>query len=269
MQLAADIYSKIPAIINYENTSKLIGPKKNPLDVVLLQEIERYNVLLRNMKSGVTDLQRGIKGLVVMSAELEDIYNSMLEARVPQVWLAAYASLKPLGSWARDLVQRITHFAQWAETIRPPVLFWLAAFTFPTGFLTAVLQTSARENEIPIDNLSWEFSVFVLDDSNITAPPDIGGVFVRGTFLEGAGWNRGAQCLREPLPMELVCTMPSIHFRPVDGAKKRSRKIFGCPCYYYPLRSGSFVIAVDLNSGAESADFWIKRGSALLLSLPN
>lgn len=54
--------------------------------------------------------------------------------------ISAYASLKPLGSWARDLVLRIQHFSVWAESTRPPVLFWLAAFTFPTGFLTAVLQ---------------------------------------------------------------------------------------------------------------------------------
>lgn len=54
----------------------------------------------------------------------------------------AFSSLKPLGSWARDLILRIHHFSQWAETVRPPILFWLAAFTFPTGFLTAVLQVS-------------------------------------------------------------------------------------------------------------------------------
>lgn len=86
--LAADIFNKIPKMINYENTSKLIGPKKSPLDVVLLQEIDRYNVLLRNMTSGLTDLQKGIKGLVVMSAQLEDIFNAIQETRVPNVWLA-------------------------------------------------------------------------------------------------------------------------------------------------------------------------------------
>lgn len=109
--------------------------------------------------------------------------------------------------------------------------------------------------------------MFVLEDNHITEPPQQGGVYVRSTYLEGAGWNRAAQCLREPLPMELVCTMPTIHFRPVDNAKKRTRGIFQCPCYYYPQRSGSFVIAVDLKAGLESSDFWIKRGAAILLSL--
>ena len=48
--------------------------------------------------------------------------------------------------------------------------------------------------------------------------------------------------------------------------------VYTCPCYYYPNRTGdsgrpSFVVAVDLKSGAMSADHWVKRGTALLMSL--
>ena len=60
----------------------------------------------------------------------------------------AYASLKPLGSWTRDLVSRVEQFSVWATTTHPPVLFWLSGFMFPTGFLTAVLQTAARKNNV-------------------------------------------------------------------------------------------------------------------------
>ena len=60
----------------------------------------------------------------------------------------AFPSLKPLGAWTRDLVLRVEQFAQWASTTHPPVLFWLSGFTFPTGFLTAVLQTAARKNNV-------------------------------------------------------------------------------------------------------------------------
>lgn len=48
--------------------------------------------------------------------------------------------------------------------------------------------------------------------------------------------------------------------------------IYVCPCYYFPVRSGaadrpSFVVSVDLKSGAVTPDHWIKRGTALLMSL--
>ncbi|XP_017772772.1 PREDICTED: dynein heavy chain 2, axonemal [Nicrophorus vespilloides] len=270
-QLASDVLSKIPEPIDYENTEKLMGPMKSPLDVVLLQEISRYNVLLIQIRISLDELQKGIKGLVVMSTELEEIFTCFYDGRVPSSWLKAYPSLKLLGSWTRDLIRRIDHFETWAETTHPPLLFWLASYTFPTGFLTAVLQTTARMMEVPIDTLNWEFTVLTTDDNSVQLRPDV-GVYVRGLFLEGAGWDKKNSCLIEPQPMQLVCPMPLIHFKPIEQLKKKTKGLYSSPCYYYPIRTGtqgwpSFVVAVDLKSGVEHSDFWVKRGTALLLSL--
>lgn len=108
--------------------------------------------------------------------------------------------MKPLASWTRDLVQRMDQLEKWATTAHPPIIFWMSGFTFPTGFLTAILQvlrlhiiisspfydqircnqsaaflsqTSARQNNISVDTLSWEFTVMTVDDSNITGPPKV------------------------------------------------------------------------------------------------
>ncbi|CAG9819075.1 unnamed protein product [Phaedon cochleariae] len=164
--LAADVLSKLPQTIDYENT-------------------EKYNSLLISINSSLDNLQKGIAGLVVMSTELEEIFTCIYEGRVPSAWLKAYPSLKLLGSWTRDLMARVEHFATWAHTTRPPLFFWLAAYTFPTGFLTAVLQTTARANEVPIDTLSWEFTVLTIDANQIQLPPE-NGVYVKNTYLEGA-----------------------------------------------------------------------------------
>ncbi|XP_033219684.1 dynein heavy chain 2, axonemal [Belonocnema kinseyi] len=271
MRMALDISTKIPKPIDYENTEKLIGPTKSPLDVVLLQEITRYNALLKKTRFSLEDLRRGIEGFVLMSAELEEIFTCIYEGRVPSSWLIAYPSLKLVGSWTRDLISRVEHFSKWAETTHPPLLFWLSAFTFPTGFLTAVLQTSARSWNISIDSLSWEFTVFTVDDSTIVDLPE-DGVYVRSIFLEGAGWDKKNSTLMEPAPMLLVCNMPVIHFRPVEQLKKETKGIYNCPCYYYPQRNGNqgrpaYIVTVDLKTGSEGSDFWIKRGAALLLSL--
>lgn len=86
-QLAADVQSKIPHPMDYETTEKNMGYNKTPLDVVLLQEISRYNVLLVSIKSSLEELDKGIKGLVVMSSELEEIFTCIYEGRVPSSWL--------------------------------------------------------------------------------------------------------------------------------------------------------------------------------------
>uniref|UniRef100_H0V315 Dynein axonemal heavy chain 2 n=1 Tax=Cavia porcellus TaxID=10141 RepID=H0V315_CAVPO len=262
---------KIPEMIDYEGTRKVLAPDPSPLNVVLLQEIQRYNKLMETILSSLTDLEKGIQGLIVMSTSLEEIFNCIFDAHVPPLWGKAYPSQKPLASWTRDLALRVEQFELWASRARPPVIFWLSGFTFPTGFLTAVLQSSARQNNISVDSLSWEFIVSTVDDSNLVYPPK-DGVWVRGLYLEGAGWDRKNSCLVEAEPMQLVCLMPTIHFRPAESRKKSAKGMYSCPCYYYPNRAGStdrtsFVIGIDLRSGAMTSDHWIKRGTALLMSL--
>ncbi|XP_063098619.1 dynein axonemal heavy chain 2 isoform X4 [Cavia porcellus] len=271
LELAADVKQKIPEMIDYEGTRKVLAPDPSPLNVVLLQEIQRYNKLMETILSSLTDLEKGIQGLIVMSTSLEEIFNCIFDAHVPPLWGKAYPSQKPLASWTRDLALRVEQFELWASRARPPVIFWLSGFTFPTGFLTAVLQSSARQNNISVDSLSWEFIVSTVDDSNLVYPPK-DGVWVRGLYLEGAGWDRKNSCLVEAEPMQLVCLMPTIHFRPAESRKKSAKGMYSCPCYYYPNRAGStdrtsFVIGIDLRSGAMTSDHWIKRGTALLMSL--
>lgn len=50
-------------------------------------QIARYNILLTSIRDSLIDLQKGIKGTVVMSSELEDIFASIHEARIPAPWL--------------------------------------------------------------------------------------------------------------------------------------------------------------------------------------
>ena len=38
------------------------------------------------MKTSLVDLERGIKGLVVMSTDLEETFNCIFDGRVPPLW---------------------------------------------------------------------------------------------------------------------------------------------------------------------------------------
>ncbi|ERE69395.1 dynein heavy chain 6, axonemal-like protein [Cricetulus griseus] len=86
LELAADVKQKIPEMIDYEGTRKLLALDPSPLNVVLLQEIQRYNKLMRTILLSLTDLEKGIQGLIVMSTSLEEIFNCIFDAHVPPLW---------------------------------------------------------------------------------------------------------------------------------------------------------------------------------------
>ena len=59
--------------------------------------------------------------------------------------------------------------------------------------------------------------------------------------------------------------------KPIQKKKAASETaIYQCPLYFYPVRAGaptrpSFVIYVEVKTGAEAPGFWVKRGTAMLL----
>ncbi|XP_055899393.1 dynein axonemal heavy chain 6-like isoform X2 [Biomphalaria glabrata] len=129
----------------------------NSLTIVLMQETERFNKLLIIIKTSLEQLKKAIKGFVVMSEELENVYNAFLNNHVPELWARnAYPSLKSLASWVKDLIMRCCFIDNWINN-GPPKSFWLSGFFFPQGFLTGTLQNFARKYNQPIDHLSFKF----------------------------------------------------------------------------------------------------------------
>lgn len=262
---------EVPPSFDAAAVRRGIGPRADPepMKTVLYQEVDRYNILLLTLHQTLKASELGVQGLVIVTPELEEIIEAVLEFKVPRAWSTCYPSLKPLTPWMRDLVCRISALQKWINEALPRC-FWLPGFTYPTGFLTAVLQTSARKNGIAIDSLSWEFPIINTPATSI-AQYAKDGSYCHGLFLEGARWDLDNSCLTEPIPMELCCSMPVIHFKPVDNKKKSIKGIYSCPLYLYPLRTGSrerpsFVISCEVRCGAQGSEYWTCRGTAMLLS---
>lgn len=113
--------------------------REESMNTVLIQEIIRFNRLLSRVLSTLADTGKAIDGLLVMSNELELVYNGLLDNKVPTIWhKVAYPSLKPLGSWMIDFMDRLKFIQKWIDH-GPPSSFWISGFFFTQSFLTGVL----------------------------------------------------------------------------------------------------------------------------------
>jgi len=53
-------------------------------------------------------LKKAIDGIVTMTNELDEVFNSIFDNKVSETWAkTAYPSLKPLGSWILDFLKRL------------------------------------------------------------------------------------------------------------------------------------------------------------------
>jgi len=279
LELVNKLKEQLPELLEKEKGLKdLFTPGEggilNSLTVVLVHEIEKYNILLSAMQNSLDKLGKAVTGEVVMSQELDDMYTCLLMLKVPPGW-RAYDSLKPLSSWFTDLTSRILFIRTWMNTGVPDV-FRLSAFVFPQGFLTGALQAHARANQIPIDLLSFEFKVTPFKKfEEIKGKPEQ-GIYISGLFLEGADWDSTNNTLIDLPYGKLYTLMNIINFVPIEK-KEQKEKVYECPVYKTAARQGiltttglssNFILAVDLPC-TENPSKWTLRGAAMLTEIIN
>lgn len=106
---------------------------------------------------------------------MEVLENALFLDQVPPIWTArAYPSLLGLTSWFVDLLMRLRELETWSTDfvvgannrvilfrewhfdefrLQLPSCVWLAGFFNPQSLLTAIMQSTARRNELPLDKM--------------------------------------------------------------------------------------------------------------------
>ncbi|KAM3623278.1 uncharacterized protein V6R79_009492 [Siganus canaliculatus] len=297
-EVADSILAKLPERVAMDEAMETLFIRDknghlNSLTTFLRQEADRFNKLLRVLRMSLIRLQRSLAGVEIMSEEMDLTYSSLLNNQVPACWVkSAYPSLKPLASWVRDLVLRISSIQTWI-TRGQPKSFWISGFFFPQGFLTGVLQNHARLHSLPIDELNFRFNVTPtyrdqaavcealrtlpshteLDlDKELPEPEN--GVLVHGMFMDACRWDDNSMVMKDALPRVMNTMLPVVHFEPQQDYVPEP-DLYPAPLYKTSARasalstaglSNHFVVTVMLPSKRPS-DYWVSRASALLCQL--
>jgi dynein heavy chain len=235
-EVATDMLSKLPPAFDIAHiAAKYPTDYFESMNTVLLQEIIRFRTLTEIVRESLKNIQKAMKGLVVMSAELEDVNNCILLGVIPKSWASkSYPSLKTIAGYFQDLLLRINFLLKWANDGQP-IVFWISGFFFTQSFLTGVLQNYARKHTIPIDLLGLEFVVLTTKSAGVR-PEE--GQYSSGLFLEGARWDIKQNSIAESYPRVLYDSMPIVWLKPGERSRFNTMGSYECPVYKTAARRG-------------------------------
>lgn len=266
--IATEIQAKLPVLFDITRIYKSIGTP-SPTQVVLLQELERWNQLVERMSSSLRDLRKALKGEVGMSSKLDEIANSLYNGSIPSMWRSlAPQTEKSLGAWMQYFEKRYQQYSSWIKN-GEPIVIWLSGLHVPEAYITALVQTTCRKNGWPLDKSTLYTQVTDFAEAkDITERPQ-SGCYVSGLYLEGASWDIKRGCLMRAQGGKLLQELPVLRIIPIESHRLKLVNTFRTPVYTTSQRRNAsgvgWVFDADLST-IEHNSHWALQGVALLLN---
>jgi len=268
-QIAADILAKLPIPFDTFRIRNEIGISATPAQVVLMQELDRFNILLFKMIDSLGTLQKALVGEVGMSAELEEVMNSLYGAVIPPSWMKkAPATRMRLANWMTHFQRRYKQYAKWIDQGEPKCM-WLSGMHIPETYLAALVQQCCRTKGWALDRSTlYTKTTEMIEESEVKAKPEF-GAYISGLYLEGAAWDGENMCLRKQDPKVLVVQLPITQIVPAEAAKVKLTNTLKTPVYTTSARRNAMGVGLVFEADMTTYDdisHWILQGVALVLN---
>ncbi|XP_031336595.1 dynein beta chain, ciliary isoform X1 [Photinus pyralis] len=262
-QIIDEMIEKLPEDFNIVEIMGKVE-ERTPYVIVAFQECERMNFLMGEIKRSLKELDLGLKGELTITSDMEDLENALFLDQVPVSWSnKAYPSLLGLTPWFADLLLRIRELETWSTDFVLPSSVWLGGFFNPQSLLTAIMQSTARKNELPLDKMCLQCDVTKKHKEEFTSAPR-DGAYVHGLYMEGARWDVQAGIIMDSRLKELFPPMPVINVRAITQDKQDLRNMYECPMYKTRMRGPTYVWTFNLKTKDKPAK-WTLAGVAILL----
>jgi dynein heavy chain len=267
---ARDVQDKVPKEYDMMAIAKQMGENRTPCQIVLLQELERWNILVNFMARKLSDLQKALIGEIGMSDDLDGLGSDLFNGYLPSMFRRYVPDTqKALGGWMDHFVGRMDLYSNWIEHGEPHVM-WLAGLHVPESYLTALIQTTCRRKNWPLDKSTFQTKVTGLMSKEEVTEGLEDGCYVIGLYLEGAAWNLEKGCLRSQDPKILVVDLPLLMVEPKEANRVKLFNVFETPVYVTQNRRNAMGVGWVFNahlSTTEHASTWTLQGVALSLNI--
>jgi hypothetical protein len=243
------------------------------MNTVLHHEILLYNHLISVISQSLSEMSRGLKGLIVIDEKLELLHRRIFANRIPELWMdVSFPSILPLRAYMADLAMRVQFIDCWVRH-GSPIVFNLGAFYHPEEFLTAVLQVYARKHTVPFDKLSWKTTAREDATGDLIGQAPEEGIYIEGLPLEGARWSTERGTLEECGQRQLVNRLPVLHLLPTTEQNAYDMAAtYECPVYRTQNRGSgamglqNYIFSLYLPTLDESPDHWVQRSVAAFIT---
>ena len=100
------------------------------MNVLLLQELQKFNNLINFIQDSLKEIIGVIEGEILLTDKLKNVIDQVYQNKIPLIWRRlSFDSVKPLGSYMRELGSRVDFFKEWVEKGLPQV-FLISKFYF-------------------------------------------------------------------------------------------------------------------------------------------
>nr|XP_031841739.1 dynein heavy chain 10, axonemal [Nomia melanderi] len=267
--IAKEVLEKVPAEYDIHKVKKTYGVAVTPIAIVLFQELERFNELIRTMKRTLRQLRKAIAGEIGMDATLENISTALYNGVLPTEWARlAPETRKNLAGWIEHFEKRIQQYTSWAGG-NEPIVLWLSGLHIPETYLAALVQMACRRNSWSLDrSLTYTAVSRYIRPEQVEERPDQ-GCYVSGLHIEGARWDTVEQCLQRSRPKILVEELPILIIIPIESHRLRLQNTFKTPVYTTSNRRNAMGVGLVFEANLATSDdisHWVLQGVCLILN---
>lgn len=76
----------IPEEFDIPKIRATFNEELNPMQIVLMQELERFNFLIEEMKSSLNNLKKALNGEIALNSNLEQLVVCLVNGLIPENW---------------------------------------------------------------------------------------------------------------------------------------------------------------------------------------